>query len=111
MPLTNQSQKKLNQVSNKTGVILYAPQQPSAKESHKKWNKYWIKTLRFNFSFLAKFYRVNLNIKQNVQENIVHFWFYETSTKIFALLKKPSSQFCLYATKIIMLVLHIKPTL
>ena len=37
MLLTNltQKEKKINQVSNKTGFILYTSQQPSPKQSHK----------------------------------------------------------------------------
>ena len=56
---TNKSNtKNFSQVPNKTGVILYAAQQPSAKELHKNEINIELK-LWFNFSFLAKFYSVN----------------------------------------------------
>ena len=50
MPITKKTQKeKINQVLNKTGLILYDPLQPSPKKSRKKFKQ--------NFNLIYSFLR------------------------------------------------------
>ena len=68
---------------------MYASHQPSHKLSRKK-NKLQIKILIiFLFSSLGLIASIEY-IKQNIQENIVQCWFYETKQKILRLISKPT---------------------
>ena len=61
-----------------TSFILYSPQQSSHKQSRKTKI-----VLNIFFSRLGLIVAIK-NIKQNIRENIVQCWFYETSIKIWA---------------------------
>ena len=66
---------------NKTGFILYALNSPPLNSRVK--NK-----TSFEFLFYYMFPSAIKNIKQNIGENIVQCWLYETSIKILHLISK-----------------------
>ena len=79
--------RKQNTKRNKIGFILYACDTPPLNSNVKKKVLHFFSTLCFIASIK--------NNKQNKRENIVQYWFYETSIKILcAQLTNPHPQFC-----------------
>ena len=86
---TKKKKKYCNQVSNKTGFILYALRQPFTKQSRKIFN-YNLNLIKFLLSTLGLIASIK-NIEQNIRENIVKCWIYEIKIKILRLISKPPS--------------------
>ena len=83
--------KKLTTLRNKTGFILYTLNSPPLKSRVKK-----------SVKFLGSI--APIKTRQNIGENIVQCWFYETSIKFLRLISKTPPPLLLIFRKILILI-------